>query len=67
MHNFMKSIEKAFIAIKFTIAIVLSLLLITTIVLGKPVRELLDIDMWTMIILIELYIWRVRTEMDSKN
>jgi hypothetical protein len=63
----MKSIEKAFIAIKFTIAIVLSFLLITTIVLGKPVRELLDIDMWTMIILIELYIWRVRTEMDSKN
>jgi len=63
----MKSIEKAFIAIKFTIAIVLSLLLITTIVLGKPVKELLDIDMWTMIILIELYIWRVRTEMDSKN
>jgi hypothetical protein len=63
----MKSIEKAFMAIKFTIAIVLSLLLITTIVLGKPVRELLDIDMWTMIILIELYIWRVRTEMDSKN
>ena len=63
----MKSIEKAFIAIKFTIAIVLSFLLITTIVLGKPVRELLDIDMWTMIILIELYIWKVRTEMDSKN
>lgn len=63
----MKSIEKAFMAIKFTIAIVLSLLLITTIVLGKPVKELLDIDMWTMIILIELYIWRVRTEMDSKN
>lgn len=67
MENFMKRLENGFAALRITVGILLSLTIITTIALGENVGDVLDVDMWTMIILVELYMWKAMQEFKSRN
>ena len=67
MENFMKRLETGFAALKITIGIVLALIIMVTIAFGKKVEDVLDVNMWTMIILVELYMWKAIQEFKSKN